>query len=174
MEAPLSFVSIMPTAESIRFHFNDVPRSVRESGHMKDWITAVAAAHGRTISDLDFVFCSDTFLLNINKQFLKHDYLTDIITFDLADQTKEKEPIQGEIYISVDRVKENALELGIPFKVEISRVIIHGVLHLLGYRDKTKAEKVEMREKEEACLSLLHVPRETLRRRARLAFHVKQ
>lgn len=100
---------------------------------------------------INVVFCSDKYLLGLNKRFLNRDYFTDIITFD----TSAKGVISGEIYISIDRVIENAKNLKLSFRSELNRVIIHGILHLLGYDDSTNAQKEEMRIKEDACLSLL-------------------
>ncbi len=97
---------------------------------------------------LSIIFCSDNYLLNINKQFLGHDYYTDIVTFDyVEDQT-----VSGDLFISVDRVKENAALLHLPFTHELYRVILHGVLHLVGYKDKTKTEQKLMREREDYYL----------------------
>lgn len=92
--------------------------------------------------NITYVFCSDEHLLNMNKQFLEHDYYTDIITFPLFENEKE---IEAEIYISVDRVKDNAIKLKTDFQEELHRVIFHGVLHLMGYKDKSKADKETMR-----------------------------
>ncbi len=103
---------------------------------------------GKEIESVNYIFCTDKALLNINQQFLSHDFYTDIITFDLSDS----KAIQAEIYISVDRVKENAQNLGVSFKSELHRVIFHGVLHLCGYRDKKVEEIKGMRRKEEFYL----------------------
>jgi rRNA maturation RNase YbeY len=97
---------------------------------------------------LSIIFCSDDYLLNINKQFLGHDYYTDIVTFDYV----EDQMVSGDLFISIDRVKENAAVLDLPFMHELYRVILHGVLHLAGYKDKTKAEQKVMREKEDFYL----------------------
>ena len=115
------------------------------------WIKSVIANSNKTLGTINFIFCSDDFLLGINKQYLKHNYFTDIISFDYS----EGRIINGEIYISIDRVKENAELEGEKFQVELSRVIIHGVLHLLGHSDRTILQKKQMRKKEDACLSLL-------------------
>jgi probable rRNA maturation factor len=96
-----------------------------------------------------YVFCSDEFLLSMNRQFLGHDFYTDIITFPLSETDKE---IEAEIYISVDRVKDNAAQLKVDFSEELNRVIFHGVLHLMGYKDKIKADKETMRGKENEWL----------------------
>lgn len=183
-------------AERISFHKHELKVRLPKATITREWIQVVAAAHQRKIEHLDFIFCSDDYLLEINRQFLGHDYLTDIITFDLglrqaplrqaqrsphlrqaplrqAQGAEEDLQINGEIYISVDRVRENAEEYHVTFEKELRRVIIHGVLHLVGYKDKTKAQKAAMRQKEEACLSLLHVPRGTWGRRAEKLFHVE-
>lgn len=100
---------------------------------------------------LTFVFCSDEYLLSINKEYLNHDYYTDIITFNLANTGH---PVEGEIYISLDRVKENAQKLNETYKNELHRVIFHGALHLCGYRDKTIEEQSKMRKKEDYYINL--------------------
>lgn len=99
--------------------------------------------------NLYYIFCTDEYLLEKNKTFLNHDTLTDVITFDLSENSKE---LQAEIYISVDRVKENAAEFKVPVNEELHRVIFHGMLHLCGFGDKTKKDQLEMRQKEQACL----------------------
>lgn len=99
---------------------------------------------GKSLYEIAIVFCSDEFLLDINNRFLNHDYYTDIITFDYV----EDEKISGDLMISIDRVKDNALTEGVGFKEELNRVVIHGVLHLLGYDDKSSDEALLMREKE--------------------------
>jgi len=116
---------------------------------LKQFIILLCTKENRTIDQINIVFCSDEYLLQINQQFLNHDTYTDIISFDY---TEKKGPLNGEIYISVDRVKDNALQLGSSFKQEIHRVIFHGILHLCGYKDKLKADKLLMREKEDFYL----------------------
>jgi len=100
---------------------------------------------------LNYIFCSDTYLHKINLEYLKHDTLTDIITFDYS----EKKQISGDIFISIDRIKENAPKFNQSTDIELNRVLIHGVLHLLGYKDKTPKEKETMRAKEDFYLTLL-------------------
>jgi rRNA maturation RNase YbeY len=112
----------------------------------------LCAGEGRSVGNLSFVFCSDDFLLGINQRFLNHDYYTDIITFDLGEGAKGR--IDGEVYISIDRVRENALNMGIDFRVELLRVLFHGVLHLCGHGDKTAAAKAKMRSVEDKYLQL--------------------
>lgn len=107
---------------------------------------------GKSISLLNFVFVNDEALLEINMAHLQHDTYTDIITFDLRENPID--PIEGEIYISIERVAENAITAGVDFENEFIRVVSHGLLHLLGYKDKTDAQAKEMRQEEDACLSL--------------------
>ena len=153
----------------ISFHTADIKFSLRNRIALRAFITnQVAKASGFKKIQLSFVFCSDEYLLNINRQFLNHDYYTDIITFPLSHS---KEVLEAEIYISVDRVKENSLQFaaseskkkpkaGIKdtateqtsINNELHRVIFHGVLHLLGYKDKTKANQLEMRKMEDKWL----------------------
>ena len=118
------------------------------------WIKEVIRREGASPGDINYIFCSDAYLLAINKAYLKHSTFTDIITFDLGDEASAA-VISGEIYISVERVRENAIKFARPWYEELHRVIIHGVLHLLKYSDKGRASKALMRKKEEACLSLL-------------------
>lgn len=139
-------------AEKVSFIKHKVRFQLTDAKKLSGWIDSVAKKEKYKVASLTFVFCSDSYLLNMNKDFLNHDYLTDILTFDLSEK---KNVISGEIYISVDRVKENALAFKVPFKTELHRVIIHGVLHLMGYSDKGKANTLKMREKEDRCLSLL-------------------
>lgn len=119
---------------------------------MQDFIPVIFKKEGKKLESLSFIFCSDNYLLEINKQFLKHDYYTDIISFDLSEPKSAL--ISGEIYISVDRVKENAKDMRISFEEEMKRVLFHGTLHLCGYRDKKKADVQQMRAKEDEYLKL--------------------
>jgi probable rRNA maturation factor len=128
----------------VRFRFKN-----KES--ISNWIKKVIRKDGKQPGEISFIFCTDKFLLDINKQYLNHDYFTDIITFDYCERDK----INGEIYISIDRVRENALSMKVDFLIELNRVMIHGILHLLGYPDKKASHKKQMRKREDACLSLL-------------------
>jgi rRNA maturation RNase YbeY len=119
---------------------------------IRAWITNIAQQEGFTITELNYIFLNDEALLEMNKQFLAHDELTDIITFD---NSEIKQKIEGEIYISVDRVKDNAKSFSTKFHVELCRVMIHGLLHLCGYKDKTKAQQTIMRIKENEALAVL-------------------
>ena len=125
---------------------------LKTPGKVTSWIKNVVEKEGAGIHEINFIFSSDSYLLTLNQGFLKHNTLTDIITFDNSSQSDSS--LEGEIYISIDRVKENADKFQVPFEDELSRVMIHGVLHLLGYKDKKPSEKALMRKKEEACLSL--------------------
>lgn len=116
------------------------------------WITKVINKEGGTPGHLSFIFCDDEYLLSLNRKFLDHDTLTDVITFDYGDEMGD---ISGDIFISVERVQDNAVDLGISFHEELFRVMVHGVLHLLGYTDDEDTGREQMREKENYYLSLL-------------------
>jgi probable rRNA maturation factor len=115
------------------------------------WIKSVSKSEGYIIGDLNYIFCSDEYLLEINKQYLEHDYYTDIVTFD---NSEEEGKVEGDIFISVDRVRENAENLKVDFDIELRRVLIHGLLHLIGFDDTTDELKKQMRKKEDECLLL--------------------
>ncbi|PKG43547.1 rRNA maturation RNase YbeY [Psychroflexus sp. MES1-P1E] len=117
------------------------------------WLLSVIESEQKTLGELTYVFCSDEYLLDINQTYLQHDTLTDIITFDYTDG----DSISTEIYISIDRVKENAKEFGVDFEKELKRVMAHGVLHCCGYKDLTEEEKDLMRAKENLKIELFHV-----------------
>lgn len=136
---------------NIRF-FSEIP-GFRLKGQRKsaEWIKKVIQTEKKTLLSVNIIFCSDSYLADINEQYLKHKTLTDIITFDLSTSL---DTIDGEIYISIDRVRENAQTFRVSFETELDRVIIHGILHLLGHNDKTGPQKLAMRKKEDACLSL--------------------
>lgn len=117
----------------------------------KKWIKNTSISEGYEIADLNYIFCDDDYLLQINKQYLDHDYFTDIITFD---NSEEDNVIEGDIYISVDRVRENAATFHADFETEMRRVLIHGLLHLMGYDDTDEKLKSAMRAKEDQYLLL--------------------
>ena len=121
------------------------------SGQTIPWLMEIANHHDHEIVEINYIFCSDEYLLDINKQYLDHDYYTDIITFD---NSEEEGKIESDIFISIDRVNENADTLSVPRGTELNRVMAHGLLHLCGFKDKTDEEAKEMREQEEYCLSL--------------------
>ena len=139
------------TTREIRFFSEDIKLLLKNKAQLLDWFIATAKKEGANIKGLNYVFCSDTYLLEMNQSYLNHDTYTDIITFDNSETEVE---IQGDIFISVDRVRENAQTFGINEQDELHRVMIHGLLHLLGYGDKSKAEKAKMTEKENYYLAL--------------------
>ncbi|MBS1682304.1 MAG: rRNA maturation RNase YbeY [Bacteroidetes bacterium] len=135
----------------IRFFYEEVDFKVKNPLKLKKWITASAKREGKRLAEVNYIFCSDEYLLNLNKEFLNHNTLTDIITFDNSDNTGE---ISAEIYISIERVVENSKKYGIKEETELHRVIIHGILHLCGYKDKKTKDAALMRKKEDTYLSL--------------------
>lgn len=132
----------------INFTNADSGFMVKNKMKVKNWIHSIVASESGTAGDITFVFCSDNYLSEMNVKYLKHDTLTDIITFGYS----EKKKISGDICISVDRVKENAEKFKIDFEKELARVMAHGVLHLLGYKDKNKEDKLTMTGKEDLYL----------------------
>lgn len=139
----------MPSG-SFDFHIVDLNFSLDHQPELSEWLYQVIASENFESGNLDFTFMSDEDLLKINKEHLDHDFYTDIITFEYT----EGKMISGDLLISLDRVKENATKLSLNFSDELHRVMVHGVLHLCGYNDKTEAEQVEMRTKEDYYLSL--------------------
>ena len=135
---------------AISFFFQDTQIHLSERKRLKAFIAWMFKAKGKGLQSLNYIFCTDDYLLDINRKFLKHDYYTDIITFNLSD---DKGEAQGEIYISVDRVRENARMVKATLKKELHRIIFHGALHLCGYTDKTKAQKDRMTAEENRYLS---------------------
>lgn len=138
----------------ISFHNEDVKFSLKNKAILKEWIKSTIEKKKRKTGDLNFIFCSDEHLLGINKQYLDHDTYTDIITFDYSKEDV-KMPVSGDIFISIERVRENAEKFSKTFENELHRVIIHGTLHLLGYADKSKLAKAEMTKQEDLCLKAL-------------------
>lgn len=137
---------------SIRFSVQSSNFELPKTEKVKEWVTEVVNRRQKRVGNISYLFCDDEYLLGVNQQYLNHDTYTDIITFDYVAGGL----ISGDIMISVERVKENALKFKVPFGQELHRVIIHGVLHLLGQGDKTDAEAAEMRSQEEDALSLLN------------------
>ncbi|WP_419213196.1 rRNA maturation RNase YbeY [Maribacter sp. X9] len=117
------------------------------------WLKETCKTEGFSINELNYIFCDDDYILKINQDYLQHDYFTDIITFDYVLGTQ----LSGDLYISIDRIKENAKEFSVTFENELKRVMVHGVLHLMGYSDKTDTATTEMRAKEEEKIKLFHV-----------------
>ena len=135
----------------VKFFSEEIDFKLKKQRNTAAWIRLVIQQEGGSLGDISFIFCSDTYLHDINVEYLSHNTLTDIITFD---NSEEAGVIQGDIFISIDRVKDNSLKFKTDFDDEIHRVIIHGILHLIGYGDKSKAAKKQMRGKEDAYLSL--------------------
>jgi probable rRNA maturation factor len=137
----------MPT---IQFFEEDITYKLKNKTAVRKWITETIVAEGFKLAELTYVFCSDEYLLQINQQYLNHDTYTDIITFD---NSEEHSTIAGDIFISIERIKENAAKFAVTEAQELHRVIIHGALHLLGYKDKSVADKKKMTLKEDYYLS---------------------
>jgi len=140
------------TPSKVHFHFLEgVQFKLNKRRELKSFIELLFKKEKKRLAVINYILCTDKYLLNINRQFLQHDYYTDIITFGLSDPD---EPISAEIYISVDRVKDNALEFGSSYKKEMHRVLFHGALHLCGYKDKKKKDAVIMRKMEDKYITL--------------------
>jgi probable rRNA maturation factor len=135
----------------IIFHFLKKDFSISNRNEIRQWLKEVASSESKELGQIDIIFCSDDDLLEMNKSHLNHDYYTDIITFDYSEKGKM---LSGDIYISVDRVKDNASMFEAELFHELLRVIVHGILHLIGYRDTTDEEKLIMRGKEDHYLSV--------------------
>lgn len=136
--------------KKVRFYNADRVLVLKDKKILRDFVEVIFKEEGKALLSIDYIFCSDEYLLKINKDFLQHDYFTDIVTFDLSEGMETK----GEVYISLDRVKENAKLLKITLGKELQRVVFHGALHLCGYKDKKKSEIVLMRQKEDYYLRL--------------------
>ncbi len=135
---------------AIRFSSQSGNFELAEPQKVRQWVAEVIRRRGMAVGNINYLFCDDEYLLGVNQQYLQHDTYTDIITFDYVAGTL----VSGDIVISVDRVGENAGKFGVPFEQELHRVVIHGVLHLLGQGDKSESEAAEMRRLEEAALGL--------------------
>jgi len=143
-EESLSEYNVHFFAETIEFSLADEEKNIH-------WLNAIAQQFEFTIVGLNYIFCNDAYLHQINVEYLNHDTFTDIITFD---NSEERQMIEGDIFISIDRVRENATIFNVPFDTELNRVMAHGLLHLLGYRDKTEAEQQEMSAQEDQAIEL--------------------
>ena len=139
---------------NIHFFNEGIEFSLDHPTKVYNWISKIVKEHSYELLEINYIFCSDEYLHQINVDYLNHDTYTDIITFD---NSEEADKLESDIFISIDRVKDNSKEYSKSFNRELYRVMIHGVLHLLGFHDHTDEEKKEMREKEEACLSLLKI-----------------
>lgn len=135
---------------AINFFEEDIAYTLKQKTAVRNWVTETIQAEGFKLKELNYIFCSDRYLLQINQQYLDHDTYTDIVTFDNSDIAKT---ITGDIFISIDRIRENASKFGVTEANELHRVIIHGALHLLGYKDKSPADKKKMTLKEDFYLN---------------------
>ena len=140
--------------ETIHFFSEDIQFEISDPDTIRDWISSVAASYGQSIGEINFIFCSDEYLLQINQEHLNHDTYTDIITFPLSILGQE---LLSDIFISIDRVKENAIDRKLSFEEELHRVLIHGILHLCGLKDKSSEEASEMRNAEDKALAILRI-----------------
>lgn len=136
----------------IQFFSEEVDFSLDDENLIRDWILNVMRSESHVAGVINVIFCNDAYLLDLNQRFLERDTLTDVIAFDYGEEGDE---VSGDIFISIERVSENALSLGLPTLLEVHRVIIHGILHLCGYQDSGAGEKAKMRSKEDKYLSLL-------------------
>ena len=153
-------MAVSASKSKVYFFFQETSFRLEDRTALKSFIRKMFKSEGKALASLNIIFCTDPILRDINRRFLSHDYFTDIVTFDLS----ESEPIEAEIYISADRVRENAHNIGVSFKSELHRVVFHGVLHLCGYGDKMQKEKEQMRSLENAYLKKygISVPRDTV------------
>ena len=135
--------------QPIQFHYLSSPFSFANRTALKRFLVRMIRLEGFSIAAINYIFCTDAYLLKINREFLDHNTYTDIITFKLSES---REPLLSEIYISTERVRENSKNLSLPFKEELHRVIFHGALHLCGYNDKKEKESTQMRKKENEWL----------------------
>lgn len=134
----------------IRFFTEDITYNLPQKQATRQWLKQQAKLEGYDLGELNYIFCSDEYLLDVNRQHLDHDYYTDIITFDNSEKEGK---IDGDLFISIDRVTDNARQLNVPADTELRRVLAHGLLHLCGYGDKSEEEAKQMRRKEEEWLS---------------------
>ena len=141
----------MATPKQVHFFKEDIRFRLHHSSVLPSWILKVIRKQNKYPGEINYIFCSDRYLLKLNRQYLHHSTYTDIITFNTAE---EKDLISGDIFISAERVRQNAGLFKTTFSDELHRVMIHGILHLAGYRDKTAAEKKKMRAMEDGCLAL--------------------
>lgn len=141
---------MIKVAPKIRFHHAHPKFNLRSRTQIRNFIARQLKAKGFLVISVDYIFCTDDYLLEINKRHLNHSTYTDIITFDNSGESKS---IDSEIYISIDRVRENAEHYKTTFKNELLRVMFHGILHLMGYKDKTKADEAQMRKMEDLWLA---------------------
>ena len=135
---------------AISFFEEDITFKLKDKAKVRAWLADTIVAEGFQLKELNYIFCSDAYLLQINQQYLDHDTYTDIVTFD---NSEEEGKIISDIFISIERIRENAVKFNVTETTELHRVIIHGALHLLGYKDKSPADKQKMTQKEDFYLS---------------------
>lgn len=140
----------------INFFAEDVDLPLFNESLVFEWLNSVCTAENKKLEEVSIIFCSDEYLLDMNNEYLQHDYYTDIITFDYCIDNQ----IVGDLFVSIDRVKDNSIQNHVSFENELLRVMVHGVLHLIGFKDKSDEEAKLMRLKEDEYLNL-YVPRET-------------
>lgn len=135
----------------VHLHFLHTTFKLRQRNQYKAWVKKIIETEGFSLAKINYIFLTDKELLEMNKEYLNHDTYTDIITFDLSEKEKT---IDGDIYISIDRVEENAMQVKVEKEIELRRVMAHGILHLVGYDDKEGKDRLIMREKEDKYLQL--------------------
>lgn len=135
---------------AVSFHSEQIDFKVSDENAVAGWLQEVCISEGKTLVEVSYILCSDDYLLEMNRKYLNHDYYTDVITFDYC----EADDVSGDVFISIDRVSENAENVGVSEEDELHRVMVHGLLHLLGYHDKKVIDKEQMTAKEDFYLSL--------------------
>lgn len=140
---------------AVNFYSEEIPLPSFKKNVFKKWINQVVVNEGCKVGEVSVVFVSDSYLLKINNQYLKHNYHTDIITFDYSVSGTKYRTIGGDLFISIDTLETNSKNYNVTFYKELCRVLIHGILHLIGFKDKTREEFDTMKQKEEDCLALL-------------------
>jgi len=135
----------------VNFFSEDIEFELSNEGKYVEWLGTIASTHHCSIKLINYIFCSDAYILDVNKQYLNHDYYTDIISFPYAEKP---DPLEGDIFISIDMVRENANNNEVTFENELLRVMAHGVLHFLGFKDKSEQDTLIMRSKEEEMILL--------------------
>lgn len=142
----------MATSKKTKIHFfsHDIPTSLKNRANLKRFIESIFKKERQSLDSINYIFCSDRAILEINKKYLNHDFYTDVITFDLSTDSKA---MSAEVYISIERIRDNAKQLGLSIKSELHRVLFHAALHLCGYNDKKKKDKEVMRKRENDLLA---------------------
>ena len=144
-----SEIMAIPKKTKVHFFSHDIPPNLKNATKLKHFIESIFRMESQSLDSINYIFCSDKAVLEINKKYLNHDFYTDVITFNLSSNNK---PISGEVYISIERVRDNAKQLGVSIKSELHRILFHAALHLCGYNDKKKKDKEIMRKRENELL----------------------